>query len=131
VSEAQQPVELIACVTCGSAERETHGTTAGERLFAELLARAEPGPVRVTSVRCLWACSRSCAVHLRAEGRPGYVLCELSPTGESAEALLDYAALYARSSDGAVPYKQWPAALRGHFLCRLPATSSGEREPEP
>jgi hypothetical protein len=40
----------------------------------------------------------------------------------SAHALLEFAALYAGSESGAVPYKQWPPALKGHFLCRFPAT---------
>lgn len=120
-------VELLACITCGSAERETHGTTRGERLLAALQAAAGPAPeIAVTSVRCLWACSRSCAVHLRSAGRPGYVLCELAPTAESARALLDYAELYAASPDGAVPYRAWPLPLRGHFLCRVPASPHGQ-----
>ena len=63
-------------------------------------------------------------MHVRAPSKPGYVLCELPPTAESARALLDYAALYAASSDGAVPYRTWPAPLRGHFLCRVPANPS-------
>lgn len=120
------PVELLACITCGSAERETHGSTRGERLLAALQAAPPSAEIAVTGVRCLWACSRSCAVHLRAAGRPGYVLCELPPTAESARALLDYAALYAASPDGAVPYRAWPLPLRGHFLCRVPATPHGQ-----
>ena len=122
---ASGPVELIACETCGSIERETHGSTRGERLLAQLRATAaehEPAfELKLSSVRCLWACSRSCAVHVRSRGRHGYVLCELEPTEACARALLDYAALYAQTADGAVPFKTWPQALRGHFLCRLPA----------
>jgi predicted metal-binding protein len=116
-------VELIACATCGSADRETHGSSRGERLFAELTraqAAANSG-VALSSVRCLWACTRSCAVHVRAPGRPSYVLCGFEPNEESARGLLDWAKLYAASPDGAVPFKQWPPAVKGHFLCRIPA----------
>jgi predicted metal-binding protein len=126
---SEPKVELIACETCGgSAEREAHGTTRGERLIAELTRVHEEAPsaVTLTRVRCLWACSRSCAVHVRAPGRPGYVLCGFEPTEESARGLLAWAAQYAASSDGAVPFKQWPAAVRGHFLCRIPATPIAE-----
>ena len=118
-------VELIACETCGSAERETHGTTRGERLIAEL-ARAHDAAtsaIALSSVRCLWACTRSCAVHVRAPGRPSYVLCGFEPNEASAKGLLEWAALYAASSDGAVPFKHWPAAVKGHFLCRVPAAA--------
>jgi hypothetical protein len=57
---------------------------------------------------------------LRSPQRPGYVIVELEPSDVSAGALLDYAALYASAPDGAVPYKTWPAPLKGHFLCRIP-----------
>lgn len=121
---APGPVELIACVSCGSNERESHGSTRGERLLAQLRASAAELPpdfeLTLSSVRCLWSCARSCAVHVRSRGRHGYVLCELEPTEGHARALLDYAALYAQTPDGAVPFKTWPQALRGHFLCRLP-----------
>lgn len=117
-------VELLACETCGGAERASHGSARGERLI-ELLksasrARGET-QVAVASVRCLWLCKRSCAVHVRGGGRVGYLLAELEASEEAASALLDYAALYRRSSDGAVPYREWPQALRGHFVCRVPA----------
>jgi len=141
-------VELLACVTCGGNERDALGQTRGERLLRQLevahvapradgalrdgaaTSAIEPGSphaghdaVTLSSVRCLWACKRSCAVHLRSPGRPGYVLVELEPTAETAHALLDYATMLADSADGSVPFKQWPQPLRGHFLCRLPPSS--------
>jgi predicted metal-binding protein len=122
---ARARVELIVCETCGSAERETHGSTRGERLLAQLTAAQASAPaadIELSSVRCLWACSRSCAVHLRSPGRVGYVLCELEPSALTAQALLEYAAMYGASPDGAVPFKTWPQPLRGHFMCRIPAT---------
>lgn len=114
-------VELVACETCGSSDRDEHGHTRGEQLLQHLRsARAETSKVSVASVRCLWACKRSCAVHLRSPGRSGYVLVDLEPSETSARALLDYAAMYGESADGAVPFKRWPDPLRGHFLCRTP-----------
>jgi hypothetical protein len=59
-------------------------------------------------------------VALRSAGRVGYLLADLEPTDVSARALIDYAALYAASEEGAVPYRTWPAAIKGHFLCRFP-----------
>jgi predicted metal-binding protein len=128
-------IELICCETCGSADRETHGSSRGEQLLAQLrtLHRAQHASLdaRISSVRCLWACSRSCALHIRSAGRHGYILCELDAGADTAQALLEYASLYAESADGAVPYKRWPQALRGHFLCRVPAASLAEAEPNP
>lgn len=114
-------VELIACETCGSSEPDSEGRTRGARLLTLLRERAGPG-VAISSTRCLWACTRSCAVHLRAPNRLGYVLVELAPEREYVDALLEYARLYALTSDGAVPLRERPAALRGHFLCRVPPT---------
>jgi len=113
----------VACVTCGGAAREPDGRTRGEQLLERLeherTARGEIG-VEVLPVRCLWACKRSCAVLLRSPARPGYVIAELDASDTTARALLDYALLYARAPDGAVPYKAWPSPLKGHFLCRIP-----------
>ena len=125
--------ELVACFTCGGAAREPDGRTRGEhlieRLERERSARGDAG-VDVKPVRCLWACKRSCAVLLRAPGRPGYVLVELEPNETSARALLDYAGLYLRAPDGAVPYKTWPEALKGHFLCRIPPQAASSPVPD-
>jgi predicted metal-binding protein len=116
--------EIVACETCGGKTLlDAAGRTRGEQLIAELRAahaRAVELPVEVSSVRCLWACTRSCAVAVRSPTRVGYVIASLEPTQVTATALLDYAALYAASEDGAVPYRQWPPALKGHFLCRFP-----------
>jgi predicted metal-binding protein len=113
-------VELIACETCGSSEPDGQGRTRGEQLIALLRQHASP-PVTIVNTRCLWACTRSCAVHLRSPGRVGYVIATLEPNEEHARALVDYAQMYGQTSDGAVPLRERPAALRGHFLCRVPA----------
>jgi predicted metal-binding protein len=121
--------EIVACETCGSSQRDAAGRTRGEQLIAELraaLAGASELAVEVSSVRCLWACKKSCAVAIRSVSRVGYVIAELEPTEVVASALLDYAARYARSEDGAVPYKEWPAALKGHFLCRFPKAADSQ-----
>lgn len=122
-------VELLACETCGGSERTTHGSTRGERLLSlleEAQAERERPGIAVSSVRCLWLCKRSCAVHVRAPGRVSYLLAELDASEEAARALLDYAVLYGASSDGAVPFRQWPDALRGHFVCRVPKVAEDE-----
>jgi len=113
--------ELVACETCGGVPAE--GLARGAMLLARLreeLARAGEVGVDLTSVRCLWACKKSCAVLLRSSERVGYVIVELEPSADVARALVDYAQLYRASPDGAVPYKAWPPALKGHFHCRIP-----------
>jgi predicted metal-binding protein len=115
--------QIVACETCGHARLDDAGRVPGqvliEALKSEHAARAG-GPVDLAIVRCLWACTQSCAVHLRAPGKLGYVIARLEPTDVTARALLDYAALYAASDEGRVPFKQCPEPLKGHFLCRIP-----------
>jgi predicted metal-binding protein len=122
--------ELVVCETCGGSERELAGQRLGAILrdrVREALAVRSDARVALTSVRCLWACTQSCAVMLRSNTRVGYVIARLEPSDDTASALLDYASMYVASEEGAVPYKLWPPALKGHFLCRIPrATPSGE-----
>jgi predicted metal-binding protein len=124
--------EIIACETCGGAPLpplDRNAPTRGAQLIAHLrreVAGSESA-IEVNTTRCLWACKKSCAVMLRAPGRVGYVLVELEPTASSARALIDYASLYLRSEDGAVPYRSWPPELKGHFHCRTPRlTGAGD-----
>jgi predicted metal-binding protein len=121
--------ELVACETCGHARLDEAGRVPGQVLIAELRAAHAlrgGGVVDVSSVRCLWSCSRSCAVHLRAPGKLGYVIGDLPASEVSAVALLDYADLYAASEEGRVPFKQCPEPLKGHFVCRIPPAASDQ-----
>ena|GEM_PF-859383 len=128
-SRARARAEIVACETCGKPELDAAGRTRGEGLIALLRTRLSLSGdvgVDVSSVRCLWACAKSCAVFVRSRERVGYVIAGLEPTEVSAQALIDYASLYAQSTEGAVPYKQWPAALKGHFHCRIPVAAPPE-----
>ncbi len=112
--------ELIVCTTC-EAGGDAHG---GERLLAELrqqLRAARPEvPLALSSIHCLWACPRGCAVQLRAPERMGYVLGDLGPGAESARLLLAFTERYLARRDGVVLHPEWPDGLRGHFVCRIP-----------
>ena len=121
-----RPVEVIACVTCGGTQPDEAGRPLGEQLLAKLQRAATDSRVTVTGMRCLWACKMRCAVHLRAPGKPGYVLGHFEASDEAAEGIVAYARAYGESTDGAVPFRQWPAAVKGHFLCRIPTPSEDE-----
>jgi predicted metal-binding protein len=140
--------ELIVCATCEtrapeplvahrqrahteSAQGESaQGESDGARLLEQLrgglaaLPPARAPALALGSIECLWACARSCTVHLRAAGRMGYVLGGFAPDAAAARVLLDFAALYCASEDGVVLYPHWPAGLRGHFVCRVPPASA-------
>ncbi|HEY6876684.1 MAG TPA: DUF1636 domain-containing protein [Polyangiales bacterium] len=121
-------VELLACESCGGADRDAHGLTRGQRLLAQLREQASDS-LHVAPTRCLWNCQRSCSLHIRSEGRSGYVLGDFDPSPETARAILEWTALYMASADGAVPFKTWPQAMRGHFVCRIPPPPTREETP--
>jgi predicted metal-binding protein len=117
---AEPHAELIVCSTCDE--------PAGERLLAQLKhALDERGPepaLALRSIECLWACERSCAVHLRCAGRMGYVLGGFTPDPDGARLLLAFVERYLASADGVVLVGEWPPGLRPHFVCRVPAAGS-------
>ncbi|MET3760786.1 DUF1636 domain-containing protein [Sphingomonas sp. UYEF23] len=117
---------VVACNTCrfsADARDDAANVRGGARLVEALRAvQAEPGydGVAVQEMPCLFACQDFCTVHLRAPGKVGYVLGRFEPSAEAARAILDYALLYAESDVGQVPYRSWPAGVKGHFITRTP-----------
>lgn len=118
---------LTICSTCRHSPEISHGTegvSGGRRLLdavrSEVAARGEGGSLRIEEVACLWACKDHCTVHLRAPDKPGYLMGRFKPDDASARSILDYAAAYIASADGAVPFRQWPEGVKGHFIARLP-----------
>lgn len=118
---------VVACNTCrfaAGAREDDEGRRGGGLLVAALRRAQATDPayagVSVQEMPCLFACADHCTVHLRAPGKVGYVLGRFAPDEEAARAVLDYAALYAESDTGQVPFKQWPAGVKGHFITRTP-----------
>ena len=112
---------LTLCETCGFDAAVAEAERPGMRLAAEVeaLAAAEP-ELKVRRTRCLMACQRRCTALLRAPGKITYVLGDLAPGGESAAALVAYARHYRQSATGQVPFRDWPAGIKGHFVARIP-----------
>jgi predicted metal-binding protein len=118
---------VVACNSCrfASDARDDQGGRRGGALLVEALRAAKAADpaydgVLVQEMPCLFACAEFCTVHLRAPGKVGYVLGRFRPDAETARAILDYAALYADSEMGQVPFRQWPAGVKGHFITRTP-----------
>lgn len=117
------PATLVVCDTCNATveEKTINGQTGGE-IFAghvEAVAAAEP-LVTVKRFSCLMNCKRHCSAAISSPGKVAYVLGDFEPTREAAEALVEHAAKYAVHENGVVPYRQWPAGVKGHFVSRVP-----------
>lgn len=118
---------VVACNTCRFSKESRDGDDGqrgGARLAAVLHAikasDARYADVAVQEMACLFACKDHCTVHLRAPGKVSYVLGRFAPDEEAARAILDYAAHYAASEHGRVPFGQWPEGVKGHFITRSP-----------
>ncbi len=119
-------VEIVVCASCRhpDGEREKDGRTGGaamaDALRAALAAAPELADVRLSAWSCLMNCQRHCTAIVRAPGRMTYVLGGLAPDAAAAEGFVAYVREYRRSADGVVPYRQWPAAVKGKFVARVP-----------
>jgi predicted metal-binding protein len=101
---------IFVCDTCRWTVYEKCapcGRTGGEILagHVERLAVGVAG-VEVRRQSCLMGCERHCNT---AIGAP-------------------YAGLHRDSETGQVPFRQWPQAVKGHFMARIPAIGNGGEE---
>jgi predicted metal-binding protein len=116
---------ITICDTC---KREgwdaASGATDGEVLAALVEAAAEGTPdVETRRHSCLMGCAGACNVTLQAPGKMAYTLGRFDPVAEAAEGIVAYAAGHAASPTGVVPFREWPQAIKGHFVTRHPPLS--------
>ncbi|SHF31081.1 Predicted metal-binding protein [Litoreibacter ascidiaceicola] len=120
---------ITICDTCKRDDWDARalGVTDGE-VFADLIEAAAMGTAGVRTRRhsCLMGCARGCNVAIQGANKLNYTVGEFEPSQEAAEAVVGYAALHAISESGQVPYKQWPQAIKGHFVTRHPPLPTDE-----
>jgi predicted metal-binding protein len=78
------------------------------------------GDLHIEPQACLWNCTRPCSVVMRDSERFSYVTGGNAPTREQAEAVIAWFDLHGQTETGEVPFRQWPQAMRGHFIARIP-----------
>ena len=113
---------ITICDTCKRDDwTSVSGRTDGEAL-AELVEALSSDATEVRTRRhsCLMGCSRACNVTLQSPGKMAYTLGGFEPSEDVAAGLIDYAARHAASATGVVPYRDWPLAIKGHFVTRHP-----------
>lgn len=118
---------LVVCTTCRFSSEEpvdAAGLSGGQVLLNAVKIAVDVAgadDLRVEEQACLWACVSHCAVYLSQSGKPAYLAGRFAPTAQDAQAIAAFARLYADSPQGAVPYRDWPEGMKGHFIARLPA----------
>lgn len=119
---------IIVCQTCKfSPERKTRddGASGGEILTGHLEAvLAGRNDIAIQKQDCLWACSEHCNVAMSDTQRFSYLAGRFEPNREAAEAIVEWFDKHGKSKTGQVPFREWPDAMRGHFIARLPVQGS-------
>ena len=117
---------IYVCTTCKSAD-DTSDIRAGAKLLAALQNAVldTDAPVRLEGVECLSVCKRPCTVAFSAPGKWTYVYGDFSPE-TAPETILAGAALYQATSDGLIPWKQRPDALKKGVIARLPPSLTSQ-----
>jgi predicted metal-binding protein len=121
---------LVFCTTCRysrEAQAGPDGRTGGEMLIDEIeavLRGRGRSDVRIERQACLWSCVRHCNVLFHDDRRFSYLAGDFRPGAEAAEAILDWFDLHGRSETGGVPFRDWPQAMRGHFIARFPPSGA-------
>ncbi len=123
---------ITVCTTCRQPHlrEQKERTPCGEAMLALVHAAAEGAPgVSVRGTACLMGCEHGCNLAISDSGKLTYVLGRFAPGAEAAQAVVEYAQGHAASDSGAVPFRQWPQPVKGHFIARVPPLES-ERPPE-
>jgi len=119
---------LFVCVLCrASKSNSADDLSDGQSLFNQLskeLAECDwRNAIHLHPVRCMGACSRSCVVAFTAPDKLTFILSELSATDAVSE-LLQFSGQYVACSDGKVPYKERPEAIKKGIHAVLPPPSA-------
>lgn len=119
---------ITICDTCKREgwDRGDMSQTDGERLAEHIEQLELKSGVRTRRVSCLMGCTHGCNVAIQATDKLCYTVGKFEPSAEAAEAIVGYAELHAESATGQVPYRQWPAAIKGHFITRHPPVPEEE-----
>jgi predicted metal-binding protein len=115
---------IVFCTTCrysADAKLGPDGRTGGETLIAHASeALGDRADVTIETQACLWNCKRHCSVYFRDDERFSYFTGDHAPTREQADALIAWFDQHGRAETGEVPFREWPDAMRGHFIARVP-----------
>lgn len=117
---------LVFCNTCrfpDGRKTDDEGRTGGQVMIdamRKVIADKGRDDVAIVEQACLWNCTQSCSVAIRDSERFSYITGRHVPSVEQAEAILAWYDLHGATESGEVPFRQWPDAMRGHFVARIP-----------
>jgi predicted metal-binding protein len=117
---------ILVCITCRAGIDLDHRPIPGV-VLAEATRRAAAGTgIAVLGVKCLANCNRGLSAAVRRNHAWTYVFGGLDLVGAPA-ALVEGARLFSHATDGVMPWRGRPEALKRGLVARTPPTDfSGE-----
>jgi predicted metal-binding protein len=112
-------ITIFVCVTCRGGRPLDLVPVPGEVLAAATVRAAEGTGITVYPIRCLANCNRGLSAAVRRDGAWTYVFGNLDPLA-GADALIEGAKLFAVASDGLMPWRGRPDALKRGLVARTP-----------
>jgi predicted metal-binding protein len=116
-------VVIYVCTTCRRPDDPEDYPRPGAALAAATIHAAENSRVAVQPLRCLANCKRGCSAVLRRTDPSSpswtYVFGHLDAAAD-AQALVQGARLLAQSTDGLMPWRGRPEALKRGLIARVP-----------
>jgi predicted metal-binding protein len=116
---AEALITIFVCVTCRGGLPLDLVPVPGAVLAQATLHAAAGTRISVRQVRCLANCNRGLSAAVRRDGAWTYVFGHLD-AATGADALIEGARLFAHSSDGLMPWRGRPAALKRGLVARTP-----------
>ena len=121
---------IYVCTTCRRPDDPEDYPRPGAALAEATVRAAENSGIAVEPLRCLANCKRGCSAVLRrldpALPTWTYVFGNLDPDND-AEALVAGAKLFASSTDGLLPWRGRPEALKRGLIARVPPLNFSEQ----
>lgn len=125
---------VMVCITCRGATDPTAAPDADSPRPGSMLADATtlaaagaPG-ISVQRIRCLGNCSRGLSAAIRCENAWTYVFGGLDPA-QDGPSLITAAQLLAQATDGIMPWRGRPEALKRGLIARIPPAHFREELP--
>ncbi|MCB1493928.1 MAG: DUF1636 domain-containing protein [Rhodobiaceae bacterium] len=114
---------ITICTTCRRDKTNEDPLRDGTR-FLNIVDRcvreaAPDGSIRVRGMACMSSCKRACAAQIAGDGRFTYVLAELDPTRDDAEALIAFARTHAEKENGLVIKSERPESIKDNVVARV------------
>jgi predicted metal-binding protein len=125
MNAAEDRTTVLVCITCRASTDPIDAPRRGAELaHATTVALGNANDVDVLRVRCLGNCSRGLSAAIRRENAWTYVFGNLDAQRDG-PTLIAGARLFAESTDGLMPWRGRPDALKRGLIARVPPTNFG------